>query len=339
VTPSSIQPLKDGQSLKNGKYTIEKFLGQGRFGITYLAKRADGEKRVIKILNPAVLETLTDVERKRLEDLFWQEAVKLAKCNGTPHIAQVDEPFTEGNFTCLPIEHMDGSNLADRSQRILPEERALEYIYQIGKALSIVHKNQLVHCDIRPKNIFVRIIDGQVVLVLANFRMTRDFNSKLSQKRPEERVEGFSPLELYDVNQEVGAYTDVYSLAATLYELLTGEVPAGAIDISSGLKELISPQTRNHKISSKTNKAILDGMAVKREKRPQTIEDWLDKFNIKTTPTKKKETSVNLQTVWMAMTAIITLLVGIPSWLTWMKQNSSTTPSPISPVKVHQNQK
>lgn len=76
--------LTPGQQLQKGKYTIERELGQGQFTITYLAKRNDGERWAIKILNPDVLATLSDDECKRLEDLFWLEALKLAKCGDIP---------------------------------------------------------------------------------------------------------------------------------------------------------------------------------------------------------------------------------------------------------------
>ena len=146
--------LTQGQPLQNGKYTIERELGRGRVGITYLARRIDGMRRVIKILNPDMLATLSVAEQERLEMMFWQEAVKLAKCSGTAHIVQMDTPFKEGMVTCLPMEYMDGNSLADRGQQKLPEKIALEYVRQIGEALAIVHQQNLVHCDIRPANIF-----------------------------------------------------------------------------------------------------------------------------------------------------------------------------------------
>ena len=94
--------LNSGQTLQKGKYTIEKELGRGRFGITYRAKRSDGERWAIKILNPDVLAVLSPDERDRLEIMFWQKAVKLSKCSGTSHIVQAEMPFKEGRDR-LPI--------------------------------------------------------------------------------------------------------------------------------------------------------------------------------------------------------------------------------------------
>jgi eukaryotic-like serine/threonine-protein kinase len=215
--------LKPGQNLLNGKYVIERELGRGRFSITYLAKRSDDERCVIKVLDPQAVTVLTPGERDRLETMFWQEAVKLAQCSGTPHIVKVAMPFKEEAVTCLPMEYVDGNSLGDRSQRILLEPTALEYVRQIGEALTVVHGHKLVHRDIRPANIFLRIRDGKAEAVLTNFELTVDFDAEQSRTRKQECTDGFSPIELYSRGKPMGAYTDVYSLAATLYELLTGK--------------------------------------------------------------------------------------------------------------------
>jgi serine/threonine protein kinase len=65
--------LNPGQKLQNGKYTIARELGRGRFGIRYLATRSDGERWVIKVLDPQVVASLNPIDRDRLETMFWQE--------------------------------------------------------------------------------------------------------------------------------------------------------------------------------------------------------------------------------------------------------------------------
>jgi eukaryotic-like serine/threonine-protein kinase len=327
--------LTPGQQLQKGKYTIEKELGRGRFGITYLAKRSDGQRRAIKILNPDVLATLTRPEQERVETKFWQEAVKLSKCSRIPHIVEIDTPFREGTVACLPMEYLDGNSLADRRERILLEDKALEYVRQIGEALVVVHQRDLIHCDIRPANIFLRIQGSEVDAVLADFGLALDVETELSRTRDKEYVDGFSPIELCVHGQAVGAYTDVYSLAATLYELLTGEIPISAKDRKVNAIELVSPRVKNLEISASTNNAILAGMALMPEKRPQSVQSWLEQLNLgkaSGTPAKKP---MNWQTNWMAVSAIaavvgviVMLIVGIPGWLPWLKADPAPTPSP-----------
>jgi eukaryotic-like serine/threonine-protein kinase len=333
--------LTPGQVLQNGKYTIERELGRGRFGITYLAKRSDGERWVIKILNPSVLAALSPAERDRLETMFWQEAVKLEKCSGTPHIVKTAMPFKEGPIVCLPMEYVSGQSLADRAEPKLLEETALEYVRQIGEALAVVHQKGLVHCDIRPANIFLKLQGKEVKAILTDFGLALSCDAELTRTRTKERSDGFSPIELYSRGQPVGPYTDVYSLAATLYELLTGEVPVSAGDRKLGGSELISPRGKNPEISGKTTKAILSGMALMPKKRPQTIDEWLKQLPALPSPvTAIPDSKVNWskwQTYWGAagvlvtlLGVLVTLLVGIPAWLAIKPPEKPSIPA-VSP--------
>jgi len=135
-----------GQKLRDGKYTIEKELGRGLFSITYRARRREGKIVALKALNE---ELRFHKDYERLETMFFGEAVKLAKCNH-PHIVKVETPFKEGEIWCMPMEYIAGVDLAKRENPILPEEEALEYICQVGEALSEVHRQGLLHRDIRP---------------------------------------------------------------------------------------------------------------------------------------------------------------------------------------------
>lgn len=188
--------LTIGQSLQNGQYTIERELGQGRFSISYVALKSDGTRWVIKVLNPQLLLGLSDAERDRQETLFMQEAAKLSECSRTPHIAQVGRPFKADNLLCLPTEYLAGNSLAERAESKLLEETALGYIQQIGAALTVVHEQELVHRDIRPANIFLRIRESTVEAVLTNFELAVDCDTELSRTRKKELTDGFSPIEL-----------------------------------------------------------------------------------------------------------------------------------------------
>ncbi len=317
--------LNLGQKLKNGKYVIDRELGRGRFGITYLAKDADGAFWVIKILNPAVLACLNEEECDRLEEQFWQEGTKLARCHGTPHIVQAEMPFKEGTIVCLPMEYVDGVSLADRAERILLEETALEYIRQIGEALAVVHGQGLIHCDIRPANILLRIRGSQAEAVLIDFGLALTCDAELTRTREKERVDGFSPIELYSRGQAVGSYTDIYSLAATLYELLTGETPESAYELRSQSRNIVSPQVKNLNISAQTAKAILTGMALEAEKRSQSIQAWLKLLQLKKIPSGSlqidKTNWTKWQTIWGAIAVAVAIVVGIPAWLAALKPN------------------
>jgi eukaryotic-like serine/threonine-protein kinase len=323
--------LNPGQILQNGKYTIERELGRGRFGITYRAKQSDGKRWVIKVLNPDVLTALSPDERSRLETMFWQEAVKLAKCSGTPHIVQTEMPFKEGEIVCLPMEYMDGNSLADRAQPQLLEATGLEYIRQIGEALDIVHGKGLVHCDIRPANIFLRLRGNSVDAVLTGFGLALSCDAELTRTRTKERSDGFSPIELYSRGKPVGPYTDVYSLAATFYELLTGDAPVSAGNRGIQDDKLVSPQVKSPEISGKTTKAILAGMALMPEERPKSVKKWLKQLDLpQGISGNKPPKEINWGkwgVIFTGFGVIVALGSMIPPWLSVLRPQGQAQPS------------
>lgn len=260
----------DGHKLQDGKYTIDKRLGEGGFGITYRAKDNNGRYVVVKTLNETVQRRRDFV---RFQQDFLNEAIKLAKCNH-PYVVRIDEVIQEDSLWCIVMEYVDGEDLASRveNQGALPEEEALRYIRQIGEALTVVHNNGLLHRDIKPQNIMLR--SGKSEAVLIDFGIARQFTQNLTQTHTQMLADGFAPIEQYDKRAKRGAYTDVYALATTLYSLLTQEVPTMAPLRAIGTP-LEEPKKINPSISDKVNQAILKGMEIKPENRPQSVQEWL----------------------------------------------------------------
>ncbi|MEA5566829.1 serine/threonine-protein kinase [Anabaena sp. UHCC 0399] len=267
-----------GQQLQGGKYTLEHELGKGGFGITYRAKDNYGRLVVIKTLNDQVQRR---PDFAKFQQDFLNEAIKLAKCNH-PHIVGIDEVIQEGDLWCMVMEYIDGENLASRveNQGVLSEAEALRYIQQIGEALIVVHNNGLLHRDIKPQNIMLR--SGKTEAVLIDFGIAREFSPNLTQTHTQMLSDGFAPIEQYDKRTKRGAYTDVYALAATLYSLLTGEIPTIAPLRAIG-NVLTQPKNINPSISDKVNQAIIKGMEIKPESRPQSTKEWLSLLNIQYT--------------------------------------------------------
>jgi serine/threonine protein kinase len=175
------------------------------------------------------------------------------------------------------MEYIDGISLADRRQPILSETEAIRYIQQIGEALIVVHQERLIHRDIHPGNIFLRVRQGKSEAVLIDFGLALEFDSVLTTKRAKQTSEGFTPLELYAQHtRPTGAYSDIYSLAATLYVLLTGKMPVSALQRKIRKTRLVAPKKYNPQISDRTNRAILTGMELESQKRSQSMREWLD---------------------------------------------------------------
>ncbi|MEM7725884.1 MAG: bifunctional serine/threonine-protein kinase/formylglycine-generating enzyme family protein [Cyanobacteria bacterium P01_A01_bin.45] len=262
---------KRGQELQNGNYRIEKDIAQGGFGITYLARNENNRRVVIKSLNEKVQKRPDFV---KLQQDFLNEAVKLAKCNH-PHVVKVHEVFQEGKLWCMAMEYIEGEHLADRvvNGGVLSEAEAVGYIRQIGEALTVVHNNGLLHRDVKPANILIRA--GKPEAVLIDFGIAREFTPSETRLHTPYLSHCFAPIEQYQTVAKRGAYTDVYALAATLYFLVTKNLPNPATNRVSGLM-LQSPRSFNPSLSIRVNDAILKGMELEPENRPQTMGEWLE---------------------------------------------------------------
>ncbi|XZN97293.1 MAG: GUN4 domain-containing protein [Microcoleus sp.] len=264
---------QDGQQLHDGKYIIEEYLGGGGFGETYRAQNLqEGKSVAIKTLNTF---QQFQPDFAKTQGKFVNEALSLAKCRH-PHIVEVYEMFQEGDLWCMAMELIDGIDLYTqiRENGIFSEPKALSMIQQLGDALTCVHKQNLTHRDVKPENIMLRKRGMEAVLI--DFGLARQANS--SGKLMTNSVTGtafFAPIELAEKRPQLGAYTDVYSLAATLYNMLTGQKPIP----SPGRKiidPLIAPKLYNDRISDRVNAAIMKGMELEPQNRPQSVQEWLD---------------------------------------------------------------
>ncbi|AKG21644.1 serine/threonine protein kinase [Calothrix sp. 336/3] len=323
-----------GQKIHHDKYEIKQELGRGRVAITYLAEDTRGKKVVIKTLNPDILNQLSQSDRDYLESGFADESRKLALCRH-PHIVSVIENFKHQQLDCMVMEHIDGDNLANilASRRQIPEKEALDYIQQIGQALIAVHKQGFLHRDIKPDNIMLR--KGSYKVVLIDFDLARGFDSPLTSRG--NRVDGFTAIELYfnsaRSQQQRGAWTDIYSLAATLYILLTGEKPVSSCDRQDNNIGLKPPKEHNPDISDRVNNAILHGMQLQGENRPQTVQEWLDELGLKP---KFSISQIPKIPLWAIITGIITLLSLISIFKDgrdlWQDLFPQPSPTPTEPA-------
>ena len=337
--------LKPGDQLRN--YTIIKELGRGRFGITYLAKDQDNQSCVIKTISDNLIEQLsTDPkELQRLQEAIMQEAITLAKCQH-PNIVKVgkDGIFIENDRFYLVEEFIAGENLENLPHKTLSESEALNYIRQIGDALICVHKNNLIHRDVKPANIMIRA--GKSEAVLIDFGLAKGFDNPFTTVKSND-ADNFSALELYYANFEKGPYTDVYSLSATLYFLLTGITPPSAVERGSNIEGKIfdvrPPKEINSTISQITNDAIIEGLALSPQSRPANIDQWLALL-----PKEQTEAEVAPEAIlskpidWQKWGVIVTLLgvivAAVPVILDLVKRDVPPTPA-TSPSVMEQKQK
>ncbi|MCP6759491.1 MAG: protein kinase [Fischerella sp. CENA71] len=264
--------------LKNGRYVINKILGIGGFGIAYLAE--DGELKrsvVIKTLNERVQR---EPNFEKFKQDFKKEAQRLSLCHHD-NVVLIYDMFDEGQLPCIVMQYITGETLAHRLERgvVIEENEALDYIGQIGAALEIVHQKSLVHRDVKPGNIMIK--DGTNRAILIDFGIAREFHLKEIIIQTIFVSASYAPPEQYLENVKKGPYTDIYALAATLYVLLTRQIPETAEirarHIAIGQKDPLKPPCElNHNISEQVNYAIIEGMKLHPDERPQTVQQWLD---------------------------------------------------------------
>ncbi|MEG4084092.1 serine/threonine-protein kinase [Microcoleus sp. POL10_C6] len=259
-----------GKTLQGGKYTLEQELGRGGFGITFRANhRYLGQPVVIKTLNESLRQqpNFAEFDRK-----FQDEARRLASCVH-PNIVRVSDFFVEDGQPYMVMDYIAGQNLGDvvGSNNPLPENLAILYITQIGAALKAVHQKGLLHRDVKPQNIILR--QGTQEVVLIDFGIAREFTPGATQSHTNMVSDGYAPPEQYFAQGKYTPATDVYGMAATLYTLLTAQVPVAAILRTS--QPMPSPRDLQPQLSTTVSSAVMRGMTVEAQNRPATVDEWL----------------------------------------------------------------
>lgn len=284
TTGSSSYHLPAGALLKKGRYKIEKTLGVGGFGITYKGTDSTNSMGVaIKELWPEKAfrqgNTITwpsfitqQIKQQQLSK-FQLEANYLSRCVH-PNIAKVYDWFEENDSAYIVMEFIPGKSLYQvwNEEKPLSEERVKGYIIEIASALKVVHTNNLLHRDIKPENI---IIDNHNRAVLIDFGATKEFIANQSTNMTRVLTPGYAPLEQYTTKAKRWPPTDFYALCASMYELLTGQVPAEATDrINSDT--LTTPRKLRPDLSPLTEQVILTGMRMNAQERFQTADELID---------------------------------------------------------------
>lgn len=258
-----------GKSLQDGKYRLNAVLGYGGFGVTYRATHQYLESTVVvKTLNP---DLCSHPQFTKLEQQFWNEGRRLALCLH-PNIVRVNDFFVEAGVPYLVMDYIPGQTLAEivAPNHPLPEVLAIQYMRQIGAALEVVHQNGLLHRDVKPQNIILHQETGQAMLI--DFGIAREFTGN-SQTHTSLISEGYAPVEQYINQAKRSPATDVYGLAATLYTLLTAQVPVASI--LRDRQPMPAPRELQAQINAATNEAVMRGMAMEAEYRPATVTEWL----------------------------------------------------------------
>ena len=286
--------LKQGSTLKGGKYKIVKMLGQGTFGITYLAQTRismDGQLGKMDVnVNVTIKEFFmadlnnrsadgTNVEKtsstlvKNYLSKFRREAENLAKLHH-PNIVKVLEVFDENNTTYYVMEYIDCETIDAliKSKGHLSEREALDITRHVCAALSYMHEHKMLHLDLKPKNL-MRNSEGKIFLI--DFGLAKQYTE---DGEPESSTSiglgtpGYAPIEQANYKKD-GSFPvtlDIYALGASLYKMLVGKTPPEA---SSVLNEgLPLSQLKSMGVSDGTIDIVKKAMAPMKKERYQSVQ-------------------------------------------------------------------
>ena len=227
--------LKQGTLLQGGRYRIERVLGQGGFGITYLAEQTGLDRKVAikefffrdycdRNADTSHVTVGTQANKEvvgRFLKKFIKEAQTISRLHH-PNIIQIHDVFEENDTAYYVMEYIEGESLGDIVKRRGPlsESEAIGYIRCVGDALDYIHRQNVNHLDVKPGNIMLRSIDRQILLI--DFGVAKQYDDQTKEGTTTTPVgisHGYSPAEQYKKNgvQSFSPQSDIYALAATLY--------------------------------------------------------------------------------------------------------------------------
>ena len=273
-------------TLLDGRYRIGRVLGHGGFGITYLAwdenlhlrlaikeylprdsaTRAPDGVSLAVYSGPAAEQFAYGLER------FLEEARALARFDQHPGIVTVKSFFrAHGTGYCV-MDYVEGLTfkqyLAQQPDGRLPFEQALKLLMPVMDALRAVHQDGLLHRDITPDNIYLTR-SGRVKLL--DFGAARFAAGEHSRSLSVILKPGYAPEEQYRTRGQQGPWTDVYSLAATLYRAMTGQVPPEALDRLDA-DELLLPSQLGAVIRPEQEAVLVRALSVRAAGRFESVE-------------------------------------------------------------------
>ena len=284
---STLQP---GSTLQNGKYEIQRVLGQGGFGVTYLALQ-QGLNRTVAIkeffmenfcvrnADTHHVTVATEGSREfveRYRNKFLKEARNIAKLEH-PNIVSIIDVFEENSTAYYVMKYAQNGSLEDKVKREghLSEAEATRYILKIANALRFVHQHKMTHLDVKPANILLSDNDEPWLI---DFGLSKQYDTETGEQTsstPLGYSPGYAPIEQY-MTGGAGTFSpesDIYSLGATFYKLLTGNTPPDASTVAN--EGLPIQALKDKGVSQQTIYAIFQAMEPLRKDRLHDMDSFI----------------------------------------------------------------
>lgn len=284
--------LPQDYTLQDGNYRILKVLGQGGFGITYLAIQVRLDRKVaikeffmkdfcernettrqVTLGTAGSRETVNSCRMK-----FLKEAKHIAKLDH-PNIIRIIDVFDENSTSYYVMEYIEGGSLSNKLGTTgLSMSEATRYIFQVAETLEYIHKKNIAHLDIKPGNI---MLNGNDEIVLIDFGVSKQYDFSTGEQTSVSPVgcsSGYAPLEQYEPDgvKDFSPQTDIYSLGATYFKLLTGITPLKASKIT---KDFLQENLKAKGVPTAVISIICKSMEKLKENRFSDVCSFIEGLN------------------------------------------------------------
>ncbi len=309
-----MQTLQPNNLLQGGRYKIIKTLGQGGFGITYLAIQSGLEREVA--VKEFFMKDFCERDRatshvtlgmganrdmiKRFRTKFIKEARNIAKLNH-PNIVRIFDVFEENGTAYYVMEYAEGGSLGEKLKKKggFSKPVATRYITQIAEAVGYIHQRKMNHLDIKPDNIMLSSDDN---VVLIDFGLAKQYDvvtGSQTSSTPIGISEGYAPIEQYQLGGVVNftPETDIYALGATYFKMLTGITPPSApflLEDGMSIEPLKAKGIKSNVIS-----LICHAMKSKKKDRFHAVSEFLQGLKDQDTSNIKEPKAVIEDTVFL----------------------------------------
>ncbi len=310
------------------RYRIERVIGEGGFGITYEAVNEKLEMTVaikefycrdyisrdVEVSNDIKITAAMGENFERAKKRFLQEAKILSGFNDESAIVKVLDYFEENGTAYIVMNYLNGISLEQYLQQngVMEWREVLEKFRPLMETLERVHNRGVLHRDISPSNIMVL---GNGSLCLLDFGSAREhFIEEGENTTTIFSKQGYTPIEQYAQNKQLGAWTDIYALTAVLYECLTGTHPPDSVQRAI-YDEYETLQEKNIKAPPQMDALFKKGLAIHVEKRYSNMRELLNAIDDLLAEKKSKKVK------WLCLTVICVIFVCAAGSLWYVHNN------------------
>jgi serine/threonine protein kinase len=335
-----------GGQIVFGRYKLVKVLGQGGMGIVWLARDQELERDV-------ALKFLPDltIQDRTLLDQLKRETKRCLELTHS-HIVRIYDFIHDERSGCISMEHIDGETLsnlrAEKEQRVFEPDEIAAWTSQLCEALDYAHNHaRVIHRDLKPSNLMV---NQRGDLKVADFGIARSLRDSVSRLTVEQGRSGtlvyMSPQQLN--GERSTHFDDIYSLGATIYELLTSKPPFYSGNIDRQICERVAPSIKERRkeldiepafVPPVWEDAIAACLAKEPSRRPQSAVDVARRLQLgpaKTRTTAARGKRSNRKALLIgSMAALFT--VALAAWYFWPHPPASTIPEKSIAVLPFEN--